>query len=109
MRRTQGTVRLGRLAALGLAVPGGPLAGSPALDAAEKAGEKPGAKEIKGRVESMDVQAGRIVLTVRGRDMTFEVPQELRGEPTKVRSAQRLEIDDEEKEGKPVAATIEED
>ncbi len=115
MRRTGGArcTWAGRLAAA-LAVagllagaPGGPIAGAAA---AEKAGERPGTKEAKGRVQSVDAQAGTVVLTVRGKAMTFEVPPELRGELEKVRPGQRLEIDYyEERDGRLVAATIEED
>lgn len=116
MRRASGGwyTWIGRLAAAtviagllaGVTVPGPFLAGA---GAAEKAGEKPGTREAKGRVQSVDAQAGTIVLTVRGKAMTFEVPSELRGELAKVRVGQRLEIDYEERDGKLVAATIEED
>jgi hypothetical protein len=84
----------------------GLLAAGPALAAQ---GETPGAKEAKGRVKSVDGAAGTLTLTVRGKDMTFQVPEPLRGELGKVRNGQRVEIDYHEKDGNLVAATIEED
>jgi cold shock CspA family protein len=101
------TVPLRRMVAPALAVAlAGLLAAGPALAAQ---GETPGAKEAKGRVKAVDAAAGTLTLTVRGKDVTFQVPEPLRGELGKVTNGQRVEIDYHEKDGKLVAATIEED
>lgn len=71
--------------------------------------DKPGTKEAKGQVQSVDAQAGRIVLKVRGKEMTFEVPPDLRGELANVSAGDRVEIDYEEKDGRLHATTIEPD
>jgi cold shock CspA family protein len=85
----------------------GLLAAVPALAAQ---GETPGAKEAKGRVKAVDAKTGTLVLTVRGgKEMTFVIPETLRGELAKVEQGQRIEIDYHEKDGRLVAATIEED
>lgn len=105
MRQTRSTWSR-RITTLGFAVVViGVLSGPPA----GRAAEKPGTKEVKGRVQSVDAQAGRIVLTVRGKEMTFEVPPDLRGELAKLKTGDRVEIDYEEQDGKLIAATIEED
>jgi hypothetical protein len=82
----------------------------PAPAAHGASGETPGAKEAKARVKAVDAGAGRLALTVRGgKEMSFEVPETLRAQLKKVEAGQRVEIDYHEREGKNVAATIEED
>jgi hypothetical protein len=101
------SVPLGRIVTPILAAAlAGLLAAGPALAAQ---GETPGAKEAKGRVRAIDAAAGTLTLSVRGKDMTFQVPESLRGELGQVRNGQRVEIDYHEKDGALVAATIEED